>query len=202
MWTVCECSSGATALKSAPKPGPLRVHGPPAAHAESTFGKGKIQSVFELADGSALFVTVAKYQTPAGSGARAGLGATRNAPAEAAGGRGMQPSPRTAAAPAHLPRLPSLTFSPRPSLSTRRDRPGWGGARPRLRPAGRLFRHGCRVHDRHPGGGGRQRGGGERAGNRRCAGRAAARTCCAVPCHAVPQLVKGGATRRRARPYV
>jgi hypothetical protein len=34
---------------------------------EPTFGKGKIQSVFELADGSALFVTVAKYQTPGGS---------------------------------------------------------------------------------------------------------------------------------------
>eukprot|EP01025_Chloroclados_australasicus_P019737 TRINITY_DN207_c0_g1_i1.p1 TRINITY_DN207_c0_g1~~TRINITY_DN207_c0_g1_i1.p1 ORF type:complete len:551 (-),score=61.69 TRINITY_DN207_c0_g1_i1:469-2043(-) len=30
----------------------------------NTFGKGKIQSVFELADGSALFVTVAKYVTP------------------------------------------------------------------------------------------------------------------------------------------
>eukprot|EP00884_Botryococcus_braunii_P016131 jgi/Botrbrau1/3200/Bobra.37_2s0030.1 len=29
-----------------------------------TFGKGKIQSVFELEDGSALFVTVAKYKTP------------------------------------------------------------------------------------------------------------------------------------------
>ncbi len=36
--------------------------------AESTYGKGKIQSVFELADGSAVFVTVAKYKTPAGSG--------------------------------------------------------------------------------------------------------------------------------------
>lgn len=34
--------------------------------AETTFGKGKIQSVFELGDGSALFVTVAKYKTPAG----------------------------------------------------------------------------------------------------------------------------------------
>ncbi|GAB4819205.1 hypothetical protein N2152v2_006251 [Parachlorella kessleri] len=34
---------------------------------EPTFGKGKIQSVFELSDGSALFVTVAKYMTPAGS---------------------------------------------------------------------------------------------------------------------------------------
>lgn len=33
---------------------------------ENTFGKGKIQSVFELTDGSALFVTVAKYLTPAG----------------------------------------------------------------------------------------------------------------------------------------
>eukprot|EP00891_Asterochloris_glomerata_P008045 jgi/Astpho2/8045/e_gw1.00120.31.1_t len=32
---------------------------------EKTFGKGKIQSVFELGDGSALFVTVAKYRTPA-----------------------------------------------------------------------------------------------------------------------------------------
>jgi carboxyl-terminal processing protease len=31
-----------------------------------TFGKGRIQSVFELHDGSALFVTVAKYVTPSG----------------------------------------------------------------------------------------------------------------------------------------
>jgi carboxyl-terminal processing protease len=31
-----------------------------------TFGKAKIQSVFELADGSGLFVTVARYLTPAG----------------------------------------------------------------------------------------------------------------------------------------
>jgi len=33
----------------------------------ATYGKGRIQSVFELQDGSALFVTVAKYQTPDGS---------------------------------------------------------------------------------------------------------------------------------------
>jgi hypothetical protein len=32
----------------------------------NTFGKGKIQSVYELADGSGLFVTVAKYRTPKG----------------------------------------------------------------------------------------------------------------------------------------
>ncbi|XP_078427738.1 peptidase S41 family protein isoform X2 [Wolffia australiana] len=31
---------------------------------EPTFGKGKIQSVFELSDGSGLAVTVARYQTP------------------------------------------------------------------------------------------------------------------------------------------
>eukprot|EP00271_Cylindrocystis_brebissonii_P010945 TRINITY_DN27489_c0_g1_i1.p1 TRINITY_DN27489_c0_g1~~TRINITY_DN27489_c0_g1_i1.p1 ORF type:complete len:652 (+),score=127.25 TRINITY_DN27489_c0_g1_i1:137-2092(+) len=31
---------------------------------DNTFGKGKIQSVFELNDGSALFVTVAKYLSP------------------------------------------------------------------------------------------------------------------------------------------
>lgn len=30
---------------------------------DQTFGKGRIQSVFELEDGSALFVTVAKYAT-------------------------------------------------------------------------------------------------------------------------------------------
>lgn len=34
---------------------------------ETTFGKGKIQSVFELSDGSALFVTVATYVTPNGT---------------------------------------------------------------------------------------------------------------------------------------
>jgi hypothetical protein len=32
-----------------------------------TYGKGRIQSVYELHDGSALFVTVAKYVTPAGT---------------------------------------------------------------------------------------------------------------------------------------
>ncbi|XP_027165622.1 carboxyl-terminal-processing peptidase 2, chloroplastic isoform X1 [Coffea eugenioides] len=32
---------------------------------EQTFGKGKIQSVFELSDGSGLAVTVARYETPA-----------------------------------------------------------------------------------------------------------------------------------------
>ncbi|XP_074566666.1 carboxyl-terminal-processing peptidase 2, chloroplastic [Curcuma longa] len=32
---------------------------------EPTFGKGKIQSVFELSDGSGLIVTVARYETPA-----------------------------------------------------------------------------------------------------------------------------------------
>lgn len=33
---------------------------------ETTFGKGLIQTVVELSDGSAVAVTVAKYQTPAG----------------------------------------------------------------------------------------------------------------------------------------
>lgn len=33
----------------------------------NTYGKGRIQSVFELQDGSALFVTVAKYETPNGT---------------------------------------------------------------------------------------------------------------------------------------
>ena len=31
------------------------------------YGKGRIQSVYELDDGSALFVTVATYRTPAGT---------------------------------------------------------------------------------------------------------------------------------------
>jgi C-terminal processing protease CtpA/Prc len=30
----------------------------------STFGKGRIQGVFELSDGAALFITIARYQTP------------------------------------------------------------------------------------------------------------------------------------------
>ncbi|RHN80231.1 putative processing peptidase [Medicago truncatula] len=34
-------------------------------YGEPTFGKGKIQSVFELSDGSGLVVTVARYETPA-----------------------------------------------------------------------------------------------------------------------------------------
>ncbi|KAJ6809825.1 carboxyl-terminal-processing peptidase 2, chloroplastic [Iris pallida] len=34
-------------------------------YGEPTFGKGKIQSVFELSDGSGLAITVARYETPA-----------------------------------------------------------------------------------------------------------------------------------------
>ncbi len=34
---------------------------------DHTYGKGRIQSVYELQDGSALFVTVAKYRTPGGA---------------------------------------------------------------------------------------------------------------------------------------
>jgi C-terminal peptidase prc len=34
-------------------------------YGEPTYGKGKIQSVFELSDGSGLAVTVARYETPA-----------------------------------------------------------------------------------------------------------------------------------------
>ena len=33
---------------------------------ENTFGKGLIQTIVELSDGSGVAVTVAKYQTPAG----------------------------------------------------------------------------------------------------------------------------------------
>ena len=34
---------------------------------EQTFGKGLIQTIVELSDGSAVSVTVARYQTPAGT---------------------------------------------------------------------------------------------------------------------------------------
>ena len=34
---------------------------------ETTFGKGLIQTIVELSDGSALSVTVSRYQTPAGT---------------------------------------------------------------------------------------------------------------------------------------
>ena len=44
--------------------GALRDNGRAALVGERTFGKGKIQSVFPLRDGSALFVTVARYMTP------------------------------------------------------------------------------------------------------------------------------------------
>lgn len=64
----------AQGLYCAPCPHACVPAAPVAPLAEPTFGKGKIQSVFELADGSALFVTVAKYQTPGGSGERQQLG--------------------------------------------------------------------------------------------------------------------------------
>ncbi|KAL9353080.1 hypothetical protein Peur_055760 [Populus x canadensis] len=42
-------------------------------YGEPTFGKGKIQSVFQLSDGSGLAVTVARYETPAHTGIDKGV---------------------------------------------------------------------------------------------------------------------------------
>jgi carboxyl-terminal processing protease len=44
--------------------GALQDNGRAALVGEKTFGKGLIQSLFELSDGSGLAVTVAKYETP------------------------------------------------------------------------------------------------------------------------------------------
>lgn len=60
------------AVVSLPQPLPaasslLHPSAPHPPMAESTFGKGKIQSVFELEDQSAIVVTVARYTTPAGA---------------------------------------------------------------------------------------------------------------------------------------
>lgn len=45
--------------------GALKDNGRANIFGEPTFGKGKIQSVFELSDGSGLAVTIARYETPA-----------------------------------------------------------------------------------------------------------------------------------------
>ena len=47
--------------------GALRDNGRAAVAGETTFGKGLIQTVVPLSDGSAVAVTVARYQTPAGA---------------------------------------------------------------------------------------------------------------------------------------
>lgn len=52
--------NGASASASEILAGALRDNGRATLVGDRTFGKGKIQSVFELEDGSALFVTVAK----------------------------------------------------------------------------------------------------------------------------------------------
>lgn len=53
--------NGGSASASEILAGALRDNGRATLVGDRTFGKGKIQSVFELEDGSALFVTVAKY---------------------------------------------------------------------------------------------------------------------------------------------
>jgi hypothetical protein len=53
--------------RPAPSPGPLRPPTPGRPPAgENTFGKGLIQTVVDLSDGSGMAITVAKYQTPGG----------------------------------------------------------------------------------------------------------------------------------------
>ncbi|CAL8463172.1 g2706 [Coccomyxa elongata] len=56
--------NGGSASASEILAGALHDNGRAMLIGDKTFGKGKIQSVFELEDGSALFVTVAKYRTP------------------------------------------------------------------------------------------------------------------------------------------
>lgn len=47
--------------------GALKDNGRGRVVGERTFGKGLIQTIVELSDGSGVAVTVAKYQTPAGT---------------------------------------------------------------------------------------------------------------------------------------
>ena len=55
-----------TASASEVLAGALKDNRRAAVAGENTFGKGLIQTLVELSDGSAVAVTVAKYQTPAG----------------------------------------------------------------------------------------------------------------------------------------
>ena len=55
-----------TASASEVLSGALKDNGRAVLAGEKTFGKGIIQTLVELSDGSAVAVTVAKYQTPAG----------------------------------------------------------------------------------------------------------------------------------------
>jgi len=64
--------NGSSASASEILAGALRDNGRATLIGNRTFGKGKIQSVFELEDGSALFVTVAKCALLVSSGSQAG----------------------------------------------------------------------------------------------------------------------------------
>ncbi len=69
----------------------------------TSYGKGRMQSVYELDDGSALFVTVAKYKTPQMNeidkvGIKPDMSCTPPRPAKSAPRRGAGVGPATAAA--------------------------------------------------------------------------------------------------------
>ena len=150
--------------RTTPRPTPLRrrtPHSHTPRPAEATFGKGKIQSVFELGDGSALFVTVAKYLTPAG----AEIDHVRG---WGFGGRALPGTQlwRRAAAPSRS-RHPTLpTPCPCNVNLLCCARAGGGAARPRVRAAGRRRRRLGRQHERHPSGAWRLGAGDRRAGDR------------------------------------
>ena len=59
--------NGSTASAAEIVSGALRDNCRAALVGERTYGKGLIQSVYELSDGSALVITVGRYITPAGT---------------------------------------------------------------------------------------------------------------------------------------
>jgi len=142
-WPMVVLVNGRTASASEIVAGALRDHGRAAIVGTRTFGKGSVQSILELSDGSAVKLTVARYFTPSGRSIQAqGIVPDRVLPDTVEPGEEATSFPdlREESLPQHLPAdaAGSVPPNPVPALALPAPVPWEGPVPARLAEDGQL----------------------------------------------------------------